>query len=255
MNQQKLLIALNWKSNPATHAEARRLAEDIAGIDAGQNLLVVIPPFPYLAAVRDSLKEKGSSALLGAQDIMPFSADFDRKGSVVLTGEVSADMLRDAGVSHVIIGHSERRWILGESDALINEKLRAAVKTGIEPILCVGEREKTDVPRAVQESVDQLSLAIEGSVSAQYIVAYEPVWAIGGNKTVDPAYASEVIAGIQKYLSTTGSPFPIPVLYGGSVNCENIVSLIQFKNISGFLIGSASLSAKNISCIISKLGT
>ncbi|OGM91875.1 hypothetical protein A2755_00730 [Candidatus Wolfebacteria bacterium RIFCSPHIGHO2_01_FULL_48_22] len=234
-----MLLVFNWKSNPKTRIEAQKLAQTVLESEAKlpqtearlRIQCVIAPSFAHLDVVAHMLK--GTSVLLGVQDI----------GLPSLTGEVSGDMLRDLGVTYVIIGHSERRYVLGESDAFINEKMRAALRAGIIPIVCVGEREKVDAKRAIQESLNQLSLAIEGIVSENFVVAYEPVWAIGGDKEVDPTYVSEVIAGIQKYRGA-------PTLYGGSVNCENISSLVQSGGKDGFLVGSAGLRKESVVCLI-----
>lgn len=246
MKKKERILILNWKSNPHTLADAVALADETARISSGAVSLFVAPPFPYLDAVGKSFAKAISPISLGAQDIMPFA------GSSI-TGGISGYMLQDAGVSFVLVGHSERRYVLGESDALINEKFLTALKMSIVPIVCVGEREKTGESQAIQESLDQLSLAIDGAVSERFMVAYEPVWAIGGNKDVVPDYAAGVISGIKKYLDTVGSADSIPVLYGGSVRCENISSLLHFNEIDGFLVGSASLSYDAVSCLIEKI--
>ncbi len=237
------LVVCNWKSEPQSAAEARRIAEEIVSSAGTDDRVVIAPSLAHLSAVREIIGD--APVLLGAQDVMP------DLGSVA-TGEVSARMLKDAGVSHVIIGHSERRRFFHEDDALINEKMRAALAEGLTPILCIGEEERLDPGLAAQACIDQLALDIEGIVSRQFIVAYEPVWAIGGNKQIEPEQAAQTIDGIKKYLATTESESPVPVLYGGSVRCDNILSLVYFDQIDGFLVGSASLHGDAISCIINK---
>jgi triosephosphate isomerase len=238
------LLFFNWKSHPDTVTEAQRLAR--AAAECGNEQVVLLPSHTHLAAVHAVLDEAGTGVQLGAQDI-------SAQGKGTVTGEITPDMLRDMGVGYVLAGHSERRNILNETDAIVNEKMRSARSAGMMPVVCVGEQEQGGTDEAIQACVDQLSLDIEGLTADEFAVAYEPVWAIGGNKAVDPAQAAQVIAGIKRYCMTVESPRPVRVLYGGSVNSKNISSFLEYPEIGGFLVGSASLREEEVERIISKI--
>ena len=207
-------------------------------------LALVCPPFPSLAAVAEALE--GSGIGVGAQNVHSDS-------SGAFTGEVSAKML--AGIcTHVIVGHSERRSLFGESDEFINQKARAAFDAGITPILCVGERlEERDAGRAEQVVESQLRKGLAGLESAlgsnkgSAIVAYEPVWAIGTGRAATPETAQEVMAHIRGVLADiigarAGSD--VPLLYGGSVTPSNIEGYMAQQDVNGALVGGASLDAE-----------
>ncbi len=216
----KKIIVANWKMNPLTEREAVRIAraED-------KNNVVIVPPFPFLGAVRGVLK----NASLGAQD-----AFFEEKGAY--TGEVSSAMLKKFGVRYAIVGHSERRR-LGESDEMIAKKAKAGVDAGLKVILCVGE--PMDIRRRGRNAAGafirkQLSRVKR---SKSLIVAYEPIWAIGTGKNADPEEAAYVADVIRKMLH-------VPVLYGGSTNSRNAKSFLEKKEITGLLVGGASIDPK-----------
>jgi triosephosphate isomerase len=235
------VIAGNWKMNGLLK-EARDLARGIrTKLDGLKGPEVVLCP-PYLAipAVRDILA--GSPIRLGAQDVF-----WKPKGA--FTGEVSPAMLVDAGCTHVVIGHSERRE-MGETDKMVNDKVRAALEAGLTPILCVGERleerEKGVTFGVIERQITQGLAGFEPDRVSRIIVAYEPVWAIGTGKTATPAQAQEVHAFIRK-LVVQGSGAPtadaLRILYGGSVKADNIKELMAQKDLDGALVGGASLDA------------
>ncbi len=209
---------------------------DLAGAD-----FVVMPPFTSLAEAHALLK--GSRVRLGAQDLF-----WEDKGA--FTGEVSGPMLKDSGCSHVLIGHSERRQYFGETNQSVNKKIRAALRSGLTPIVCIGETEAEREAGQTEEKLDsQLEEGLHALTSAdmsRLILAYEPVWAIGTGKNASPAQAEEAHAHIRSRLEENygneRSSCAI-ILYGGSVKPANAFSLFQEKDIDGFLVGGASLEA------------
>jgi triosephosphate isomerase len=236
-------IAGNWKMYKSA-AEAAALAKAlVAGMGAGSATRVMIaPPFTALHAVREVLK--GSRIQLGAQN-----ASAELEGAH--TGEISLRMLRDAGASIVILGHSERRHLYGETDALVNRKLKLALAEGFEVILCVGEtldERQRGVTEAVVETQAKAGLASVGAGDlARVVIAYEPVWAIGTGKTATPQDADAVHKSIRAVVAGLyGSPAAqaMTIQYGGSVKPENIRELMHMENIDGALVGGASLKAE-----------
>jgi triosephosphate isomerase len=242
------LIAGNWKMNTDT-AGARLLAGAIAqraGEVEGVELLVC-PPSVYLATVREAI---GSAVVgLGAQNVY-------HEANGAFTGEISTAMLCDLGVKYVILGHSERRHILGETDADINKKTHAALKTGLRPIVCVGEllseREAGQTAKVIRT---QFTGSLEGVSAEQMlsvVVAYEPVWAIGTGKVATPEQAEEVHADLRKQLVehyNAEIADKVRVLYGGSVKPDNAAELMSQPNVDGALIGGASLKAADFLAI------
>ena len=205
-------------------------------------LALVCPPFPALAAVAEALK--GSGVGVGAQNVHPDS-------SGAFTGEVSTTML--SGIcTHVIVGHSERRSLFGETDELINQKARAVFRAGMTPILCVGERlEDREAGRAEQVVESQVRQGLAGLESA--VVAYEPVWAIGTGRAATPETAQEVMAHIRSVLGDlvgARAGADVPLLYGGSVNPSNIEGFMAQQDVNGALVGGASLDAESFCQII-----
>ncbi len=236
----KKLLVFNWKMNPRKAAEAHQLARssDFAGV-------VVAPPFVFLEEVEVLLKK----ALLGAQDLF-----WQREGA--FTGEVSADELKNFGVEYVIIGHSERRQVMGETDAIIARKIRAALTAGLRAILCVGETKAERSAQQKEEVLDrQLTIGISQiknippSVRRRLLIAYEPVWAIGTGTPETPEDAATTSRWIKK-LVKQHIGFAPPVLYGGSVNSQNIRNFVQLKDIDGALIGGASLKKLEVKKIV-----
>lgn len=223
-----------------TRAEAKELASSIVrGLGETSNRVMVAPPFTALADVKSVLT--GTPVLLGAQNM-------SSEESGAHTGEVSVTMLEDCGVDVVIIGHSERRIIYGETDELVNRKVRLALKHGMEVILCVGETiEQRDTGNAERVVIGQVTAGFEGIESeslGKITLAYEPVWAIGTGKTATPQDADAIHAVIRKTLSSLYSPAAADgmiIQYGGSVKPGNVKELMAMENIDGALVGGASL--------------
>lgn len=233
-----------------TVPEAVSLAKELAaamGKEAGPKLMVA-PAFTALAAVRDALR--GSAVLLGAQN-----AGQELEGAH--TGEVSLRMLRDVGVSIVILGHSERRHVYGETDALVNRKVRLALQEGFEAILCVGEtlaeRQAGITEKVVGEQVRAGLADVAAAGMARVTIAYEPVWAIGTGKNATPQDADAVhryIRGVIAQLYGSGAAEAAIIQYGGSVKPENAAELLKMENIDGALVGGASLKAETFLPIV-----
>jgi triosephosphate isomerase len=209
--------------------------------------VLICPPFPLLLPVRDAVA--GTPIALGAQN-----AHFEPQGAY--TGEVSAAMLADAGCSHVIIGHSERRQLFGETGAMLARKVRAAVRHGLHTIYCVGEtleqREAARTEAVVQAQMDEgLAETVDPD---RLTIAYEPVWAIGTGRTATPEQAQDVHALIRRWLATRFNPQAaarIRILYGGSVKPSNAAGLMRQPDIDGALVGGASLVGEEFVAIIS----
>ncbi|KAB2318801.1 triose-phosphate isomerase [Betaproteobacteria bacterium SCN1] len=235
---RKKLVAGNWKMHGSLADNAALLAAikpALAGIEA-----VVCVPFPYLAQVQAALA--GSSVAWGAQNLSE-----QPKGA--FTGEVSAAMLQDFGCRYVIVGHSERRGLYGESDAVVAKKYLAAQVAGMTPILCVGEsldeRESGVTEQVVARQLDAVIDAAGVASLARAVVAYEPVWAIGTGKTATPAQAQAVHAFIRGRIATLDKSVAegLTIQYGGSVKASNAAELMAQPDIDGGLIGGASLIA------------
>lgn len=236
-------VAGNWKMN-TTESEAVALARAVTSATAGASCdLAVCVPFPHLAPVRQALH--GSSVGLGAQDVY-----WEAKGAY--TGEVSVAMLEDY-CRYVIIGHSERRQLFGESDQTVRRKLAAVLASRLDPIVCVGElleerrggQTQEVLARQVREGLATIEL------SARVTVAYEPVWAIGTGETATPATAQEACAFIRDELHKLCGDVAgaIRIQYGGSVNAENAAELLSQPDIDGALVGGASLKADQFAAI------
>lgn len=242
---RRYLIAGNWKMN-TTRDSGVALAKAIAAGEATQSGAVdvlVSPPFPYLIPVLDAVA--GSNVQVGAQNCY-----FEKPGA--FTGEVAAEMLTDIGVTAVILGHSERRHVLGETNTDINRKVQAALENGLQVILCVGEllseRESEQTEAVLDE---QMAGGLEG-VSADgvshVVIAYEPVWAIGTGKTAAPDQAEAAHAHLRNWLqSRYGQQVAdaTRILYGGSVKPSNAEELLSQTNVDGALVGGASLTPEN----------
>ncbi len=242
-------VAGNWKMN-LTRAESRELARKVveAGPEVRSSDIVLIPPFTALGDVAAVLA--GSDVALGAQDLF-----WEDRGA--FTGEVSGPMLKDAGCAYVLAGHSERRQYFGETDATVGRKVRAALKAGLKPIVCVGEvLEEREAGRTAGRIDDQLARGLDGfsrDEIERMIFAYEPVWAIGTGKTASPGQAEEVHAHIRRRLEEgygKATASCAIILYGGSVKPANSNPLFKEKNIDGFLVGGASLEAETFIGIV-----
>ena len=210
--------------------------------------VVLCPPFPYLDLVVTAVS--GSKVAVGAQD-----AYFEESGA--FTGEVSCDMLNDVGCQFVILGHSERRNVIGECNQQINKKVKAALAKGLSPILCVGEllaeREAGDTLKVVQEQFEGSLADVTAEQMQHVVLAYEPVWAIGTGKTATPEQAQEVHADLRKLLANCFNDEisqNVPILYGGSVKPANAEQLLSQADIDGALVGGASLKSDSFLQII-----
>lgn len=246
---RKPVIAGNWKMHMSV-PEALELIGGLLPSCSGKKdvEVVVAPPFTALHAVAGRLK--GSGIGLSAQNMHN-----EPKGA--FTGEVSASMLRDAGCSYVIVGHSERRQFFCETDQSVNLKAFAALGAGLTPIICIGEtldeRENGDAFKVIER---QLGGGLKGLDPAQLeksIIAYEPVWAIGTGRTATPEQAQEVHSFIRGRLSKAfGEPTAsrVRVLYGGSVKPDNVSELMKMEDIDGALVGGASLKADSFSALV-----
>jgi triosephosphate isomerase len=241
------LVAGNWKMNGSTAANAELLAGIIDGVPAGDGFsLLVCPPFPYVAAVA-SLAE-GSAVKVGAQNVSEHE-----KGA--FTGEVAPAMLRDVGCDYVIVGHSERRALYGETSEQVAAKFVAAQAAGIVPILCVGEtleeREAGTTEAVVDEQLDAVLSAAGIEAFARAVIAYEPVWAIGTGMTATPEQAQDVHRHIRARLAKHDPAIAdgVQVLYGGSMKGDNAAGLLAQPDIDGGLIGGASLKAEDFLAI------
>ena len=239
---RKPIMAGNWKMNLLRDEVARLLDGLIEGCSGVTDReILVCPAFPYLGEAAARLA--GSNIQLGGQD-----CGWERAGA--FTGVVSPAMLTDVGATHVILGHSERRHILRETDATINAKLELAIASGLKPILCAGETiDEREAGRTWAVIEGQLEGGLAGREAADcgdLVIAYEPVWAIGTGHTATPEQAEEVHAQIRAWVGTrfgadSGLADGLRILYGGSVNPKNVDALMAQPNVDGGLVGGASL--------------
>jgi triosephosphate isomerase len=235
------LVAGNWKMNGTLASNQELLQAIIPPLKALSGAqYAVCPPYPYLAQAQQSLR--GSNIELGAQDVCQFD-------SGAYTGSVSAAMLADVGCRYVIVGHSERRNVFGESDAVVAGKFAAALKRRLTPIFCVGEtlaeRESGITEAVVARQLDAVLECCGVAAVGQCVVAYEPVWAIGTGKTATPQQAQAVHAYVRARLAAADGALAerLPILYGGSVKASNAAELFAMPDVDGGLIGGASLAA------------
>ncbi|HEY7728667.1 MAG TPA: triose-phosphate isomerase [Candidatus Eisenbacteria bacterium] len=243
------ILAGNWKMNLGI-AEARSLLESIrAQRSVAPNLRIVLFP-PYTALAPLAAERRPGDPELGAQN-----CHAEPKGA--FTGEIAAEQVRDAGAAFVLVGHSERRRLFGENDALLGAKLRAAWRAGLTPFLCVGE---TLAERERHHTRDvlarQLGRSLEGAPPhAPLVVAYEPVWAIGTGVVATPSEVAEAHAWTREELERAGrdDTTPVPVLYGGSVDPKAAGTLSALPEVDGFLVGGASLSGASFLSIARSL--
>jgi triosephosphate isomerase (TIM) len=239
------LIAGNWKMNglKSSQAEFEAMRQGAAGVAAKADLLVC-PPATLIAGFADSAK--GSKLAVGAQDCHP-------KASGAHTGDLSAEMLADAGASAIIVGHSERRADHGETDALVRQKAESAWRVGLTAIVCIGETQAhRDAGQTLNICGGQLAGSLpDGATSANLVVAYEPVWAIGTGLTPTAKDVEQVHAFIRGVLTDRfkGEGGRIRILYGGSVKPSNAAELMAVANVNGALVGGASLKAADFLAI------
>ena len=241
---RRKLIAGNWKMNK-TAADGVALTKDIADAIGREGTVDVVlcPPFTALESVGKAIE--GLSLKLGAQNMSP-----EKNGA--FTGEVSAEMLRALFVTHVILGHSERRTLMGETDADVCKKTHKALAAGLTPIVCVGELlEERESGKTAEVIKTQFNGSLEGVTEAQMarvVIAYEPVWAIGTGKVASPEQAEEVHADLRRLLAERYTPQlaeEVRILYGGSMKPGNAAELLAKPNVDGGLIGGAALKAED----------
>ena len=245
----KKYIIANWKMNPSSSEEALRLIKNTMAVQLPKNIeLIIAPPFIYLYLVKKNFKNE---IKLAAQNVGWFE-----RGA--FTGEISGLMLKNIGCDYVIIGHSERRHKIGETDEMINLKLKAAFKAGLNPILAVGEKERgDDIIKVINSQIKSDLDGIETSEISKLIIAYEPVWAIGTGLSDTPDHALSSALLIRKIIGNLYTPdfaIDLPVLYGGSVTAENAADFIGQTGINGALIGGASLNIEEFLKIIKSAG-
>jgi triosephosphate isomerase len=234
-----------YKTIPEALELVNGLKASCAGVKDRE--ILVCPQFPALYPVSQALK--GANIAVGGQNVF-----WETKGA--FTGEVSPDMLVSAGCKYVIIGHSERRQYFGETDEMVNKKMKAAFKAGLVPVVCVGEtlaeREKNITFKVIERQVRNGVAGLSPEQAQTLVIAYEPVWAIGTGKTATPQQAEEVHAFIRKiYGEIYGvAAEAIRILYGGSVKPDNVSELMKQPNIDGGLVGGASLEVDSFTKIV-----
>jgi triosephosphate isomerase len=247
-----MLIAGNWKMHK-THLDAMRLvqqlAHELAGFDFDRIEVVVCPPFTALRTIQTLIDSDRYSFGLGAQNMHT-----ETEGA--FTGEISAPMLRALDVGFVIIGHSERRELFGETDEGVNSKAKVALAHGITPIVCVGETEAERETGSTETKVEgQVTAALAGikpEESRGIVIAYEPIWAIGTGKTATPQDAQDTISYIRQVVAKSagdGTASEMRILYGGSVKSGNASALMGQTDIDGALVGGASLDGAEFAAI------
>lgn len=239
---RKRIIAGNWKMN-TTFAEGVELAEQIVALKgrlAGDVVVILAPPFTHLSEVRKTIQ--GTGIALAAQDCAA-------QASGAFTGEISAGMLASVGAEYVILGHSERRQLFGDTDEVLKKKLTEAFALGLKPIFCVGEtlgeREVGKEEAVVRGQLEAVVCDLPARQFEQLIVAYEPVWAIGTGKTATAAQAQQMHKFIRSVLEKKYGMLAsgMPILYGGSVKSANAKELFDKPDVDGGLIGGAALAA------------
>ena len=257
----KKLIIFNWKMNPQSSGEARRLLTYNLRLKTNNKKaeFIICPPFVYLSELSSVVGRK-SSVKIGAQNCF-----WEDRGA--FTGEISPLMLKNLGVEYVIAGHSERRKYLNETDEMINKKVLAALKSGLKVILCVGEIQRTTNDKRLTTQTrnfvkKQLKKDLKGinkslvvsrkSLVSNLVIAYEPIWAIGTGNPCHPGDALEMIKFIKSLVVSRWS-LAVPVIYGGSVDSKNIKDFVKYKEIDGALVGGASLKQKEVKKIIKSL--
>jgi len=243
---RKKLVAGNWKMHGSLRENATLLDRVVAGLPGVGCEVLVCVPFPYLAQVGECLQE--TPVQWGAQNVSEHAAG-------AYTGEVAAAMLVDFACAHVLVGHSERRTLYGESDAVVAAKCKAVLAAGMRPVLCVGEtlsEREAGLTQAVVERQLSAVLDVVGVAAfVRMVVAYEPVWAIGTGLTATPAQAEAVHAAIRARIAGQDSVVAegLRILYGGSVKPQSAVELFAQPNIDGGLIGGAALVADDFLAI------
>lgn len=250
---RKPLMAGNWKMN-LNHLEAiavaQKLVYSLGDKDYDAVDVAIIPPFTDIRSIQTLIDGDRLRLTYGAQDLSP-------EVSGAFTGDIAGSMLRKLGCTYVLVGHSERRAIHGESDALVNRKVQAALKNEITPIFCVGEELSIRESGAhVSHVIRQIRGGLVGFTKPELkkiVIAYEPVWAIGTGKVATPEDAQEVCAAIREEVQNIGSAeiaAAMRILYGGSVKSSNIAEIMGMADIDGALIGGASLDPEELAKIV-----
>jgi triosephosphate isomerase len=239
-------IAANWKMHKTVAEAAQFVDALLPRIAATRHDVVICPSFLALAEVVE--RSRGSAVRVAAQNMHE-----ERSGA--FTGEVSAPMLVEAGVEGVVLGHSERRQLFGETDEALARKLPAALAAGLEPILCVGESEEArdagQTEGVLERQLRADLAAVEPTRLAEVVVAYEPIWAIGTGRTATPEQAQEAVAFIRDVLRERGAEADrVRILYGGSVKPGNAAELLGLPEIDGALVGGASLDPDDFAAIV-----
>lgn len=250
---RKTIIAGNWKMNK-TPSETKAFAEQFKAIlpkTKWCDIVVCVPTVDLSAAVRAF---KDSRIAVGAENVY-----FEKSGAY--TGEISADMLADLGVRYVIVGHSERRALFGETDEIVNKKVLAALEAGLNPIICVGESlEQREMGLTMAHINYQVRAALNGvdaTALRRCVIAYEPIWAIGTGKTATSEQAQEVCREIRAIIREMYGARParsVSILYGGSMNAKNAAELLAQPDVDGGLIGGASLKPADFATIVNASG-
>jgi triosephosphate isomerase len=239
---RKTIVAGNWKMNASKDSVESLVTDILSGASDVSAEIIVCAPFPYLSQVEALIE--GSNLMLGAQNL-------NVNASGAFTGEVSAEMIKDFGANHVIVGHSERRSLYGETSEIVAEKTKAAIDSGLTPILCLGEsldqRESGKTESVVSEQLNKVIKMVGIEAFNNIIIAYEPVWAIGTGMTATPEQAQAVHKFIRDLLASSSQDIAdkTAILYGGSMNASNAVELISCADIDGGLIGGAALKAED----------
>ena len=247
--KRREIFAGNWKMYK-TYSEAentiKSLVEGLGNI--GTREAVVFAPSPYAKVCVEAAKN--SNMAIGMQNMY-----FENEGA--FTGEVSPIMVKDCGCKYILIGHSERRHVFGETDLDVNKKIKAALKHDLEPMVCIGElleeREKGSTNEVIKRQIDEAFAGISSEEALKIVIAYEPVWAIGTGKVATPEMAEEVHVLVRKLIAEKydqATADIMPILYGGSVKPDNISGLFAQENIDGVLVGGASLDANSFLSII-----
>jgi triosephosphate isomerase len=245
------LVAGNWKMNGSLESARSLVGAVLAGVGGLKGEVAICPPFVYLETVGSLLK--GSPVALGAQNV-------SHEDPGAFTGEVAAPMLRDLGCKYVIVGHSERRALYGETDARVADKYARVLGEGLVPILCVGElleeRDGGQTEAVVARQLDAVLARVGAAGIGAGVIAYEPVWAIGTGRTATPEQAQEVHAFVRGRIAASdpGIAAGIRILYGGSVKGANAAGLFAMADIDGGLIGGASLAADDFLAICRAAG-
>jgi len=247
---RKTIIAGNWKMN-MDHVEGASLAAGIAAGLKGRDPacdIVLFPPFTTIPAVMSVIG--GSAISVGAQDLW-----YGENGA--FTGEISSGMIYSLGCRYVLVGHSERRHVIGEGSDILSRKLRAALSGGLVPVYCIGEtldeRESGSASDVVTGQIRDVLSGLSGDEIGRTVIAYEPVWAIGTGRTATPEDAGSmhgIIRGVISDIFGTGAAGKTPILYGGSVKPENAARLLAMEDIDGALVGGASLDASSFLGIV-----